>query len=102
MIADDIPLQIVISSGKVRPYVRRLTMTAAYILMQLNATDPRKVMKSIRGVTGVRQAHLLAGPTDCIAFVETANQEALTTTIVALRSVKGVASTDTRVAVPGA
>ena len=77
-------------------------MTAAYILMQLNAPDPRKVMKSIRAVAGVKQAHLLAGPTDCIAYVETADQEALTTTVVALRSVKGVASTDTRIAVPGA
>jgi len=77
-------------------------MTAAYILMQLNAPDPRKVMKSIRAVAGVKQAHLLAGPTDCIAYVETAHQEALTTTVVALRSVKGVASTDTRIAVSGA
>jgi len=77
-------------------------MTAAYILMQLNAPDPRKVMKSIRGVAGVKQAHVLAGPTDCIAFVETADQEALAKTIIALRGVKGVASTDTRIAVPGA
>ena len=73
-------------------------MTAAYILMQLNAPDPRKVMKSIRAVAGVKQAHLLAGPTDCIAYVETADQEALSTTVIALRSVKGVASTDTRIA----
>ena len=77
-------------------------MTAAYILMQLNAPDPRKVMKSVRAVAGVKQAHLLAGPTDCIAYVETADHEALTTTVVALRSVKGVASTDTRIAVSGA
>jgi len=76
-------------------------MTTAYVLMQLNATDPRKVMKSIRAVTGVKQAHLLAGPTDCIAYVETDSQESLANTIVALRSVKGVASTDTRIAVPG-
>jgi DNA-binding Lrp family transcriptional regulator len=74
-------------------------MTTAYILMQLNATDPRKVMKSIRAVKGVKQAHLLVGPTDCIAYVETADLEALGNTVVALRSVKGVASTDTRIAV---
>jgi Lrp/AsnC ligand binding domain len=75
-------------------------MTAAYILMQLNATDPRKVMKSIRAVTGVKQAHLLVGPTDCIAYVETDTLESLGDTVVALRGVKGVASTDTRIAVP--
>jgi hypothetical protein len=74
-------------------------MTAAYVLMQLNATDPRKVMKSIRAVTGVKQAHLLVGPTDCIAYVETDSQEVLANTVVTLRSVKGVASTDTRIAV---
>jgi hypothetical protein len=74
-------------------------MTAAYILMQLTATDPRKIMKSIRAVTGVKQAHLLVGPTDCIAYVETPDQESLADTVIALRNVKGVASTDTRIAV---
>ena len=74
-------------------------MTPAYILMQLNATDPRNVMKSIRAVTGVKQAHLLVGPTDCIAYVETESTESLAETVFALRSVKGVASTDTRIAV---
>ena len=77
-------------------------MTAAYILMQLNAPDPRDVMESIRAVAGVKQAHLLAGPTDCIAYVETNDQESLAATIIALRGVKGVASTDTRITVPGA
>jgi len=74
-------------------------MTAAYVLVQLSVTDPRKVMKSIRAAPGVKQAHLLVGPTDCIAYVETDSQEALANTIVALRNVKGVASTDTRIAV---
>ena len=75
-------------------------MTAAYILMQLNATDPRKVMKAIRAITGVKQAHLLVGPTDCIAYVERDTLESLGDTVVALRGVKGVASTDTRITVP--
>jgi hypothetical protein len=58
-------------------------MTAAYILMQLNAPDPRDIMESIRAVAGVKQAHLLAGPTDCIAYVEATDQEALAATIIA-------------------
>lgn len=77
-------------------------MTAAYILMQVRATDPRKVMKSIRAVAGVKQAHLLAGPTDCIAYIETDDQEALAKAIIALRGIKGVESTDTRMAILGA
>ena len=77
-------------------------MTAAYVLMQLNAPDPRKAMKSIRAIAGVKQAHILIGPTDCIAYVETADPEGLANTIVGLRGVKGVVSTDTRMAVPEA
>lgn len=76
-------------------------MTTAYILIQLNAPDPREIMDSIRAVAGVKQAHLLAGPTDCIAYVEATDQEALANTIIALRGVKGVTSTDTRITVPG-
>lgn len=75
-------------------------MTAAYIIIQLNATDPRKVMAAIRAVAGVKQAHLLMGPTDCIAYVEADTLESLGDIVVALRGVNGVASTDTRIAVP--
>ena len=73
-------------------------MTAAYVLIQLSATDPREALTAVRGIAGVKQAHVLAGPTDCIAFVEAADPEALGATIVAIRGVKGVASTDTRIA----
>jgi hypothetical protein len=76
-------------------------MFAAYVLIQLNAPDPRKVIKGLRGVAGVKQAHIVAGPTDCIAFVEAADPGALGNIIVAIRSVKGVASTDTRMAMIG-
>jgi hypothetical protein len=75
-------------------------MTAAYILIQMNAKDPRQVMAMIRAVTGVKQTHLLMGPIDCIAYVETDTLESLGDTVVALRSVNGVVSTDTRIAVP--
>jgi hypothetical protein len=33
-------------------------MTAAYILIQMNAPDPRKVMATVRAVAGVKQTHL--------------------------------------------
>ena len=76
-------------------------MFAAYILIQLNAPDPRKVINGIRKVAGVKQAHVVAGPTDCIAFVEAADPDALGNIVVAIRGVKGVASTDTRMAMTG-
>ena len=56
-------------------------------------------MASIRAATGVKQAHLLMGPIDCIAYVETNSLESLGDTVVALRSVNGVVSTDTRIVV---
>jgi hypothetical protein len=58
------------------------------------------VMATLRAVAGVKQAHLLMGPTDCIAYVETDTLESLGDTVVALRSVNGVVSTDTRIAMP--
>lgn len=76
-------------------------MTAAYILMQFSAGDPWNVMKSIHRVAGVKQAHLLAGPTDAIAYVEATDHESLAKIVAKLRGIKGVAATDTRMTMPG-
>jgi len=57
-------------------------------------------LTALRGIAGVKQAHAVAGPTDCIAFVEAADQEALIAVVSAIRAVEGVASTDTRIAWP--
>ena len=75
-------------------------MTIAYVFVQISATDPREVLPDIRAIAGVKQAHLLMGPTDCIAFIEGADLEALGEAIMAIRAVDGVASTDSRMAWP--
>jgi len=73
-------------------------MIAAYVLVQISATDPRKVVEKIRRIEGVKQAHVTVGPTDCIAFIEGPDLEALGESIVAIRAVEGVEKTDTRLA----
>jgi DNA-binding Lrp family transcriptional regulator len=74
-------------------------MFAAYVLIQVSVTDPRELVEKIRGIEGVKQAHALAGPTDCIAFIEGPDLDALTASIMAVRVVEGVERTDTRLAV---
>ena len=73
-------------------------MIAAYVLVQISATDPRKVVEKIRRIEGVKQAHVTIGPTDCIAFIEGPDLDALGESIVAIRAVEGVERTDTRLA----
>jgi DNA-binding Lrp family transcriptional regulator len=73
-------------------------MIAAYVLIQISATDPREVVKKLRGIEGVKQAHVTVGPTDSIAFIEGPDLDALTASLMAIRAVEGVERTDTRLA----
>ena len=36
-------------------------MIAAYVLVQISATDPGKVVEKIRRIEGVKQAHVTTG-----------------------------------------
>jgi len=74
-------------------------MIAAYVLVQISATDPSKVVEKIRRIERVKQAHITTGPTDCIAFIEGPDMDALTASIMSIRAVEGVERTDTRPAV---
>jgi DNA-binding Lrp family transcriptional regulator len=71
-------------------------MIAAYVLVRISATDPSKVVEKIRRIERVKQAHVTAGPTDCIAFIEGPDLDALGASILAIRAVEGVERTDTR------
>ncbi len=71
-------------------------MLAAYVFIQIIAIDPRAVLAALREIPGVKQAHGLLGPTDCIAFIEGADQDELLETVLTIRAIKGVANTDTR------
>ena len=73
-------------------------MISAYVLVRISATDPGEVVEKLRRIEGVKQAHVTAGPTDCIAFIEGPDLDALTASVMAFRAVEGVERTDTRLA----
>ncbi len=71
-------------------------MIAAYVLVQISATNPGEVVEKLRRIEGVKQAHVTAGPVDCIAFIEGTDLDALTASVLAIRAVEGVEKTDSR------
>jgi hypothetical protein len=75
-------------------------MTSAYVLIQIGSGDPRDAIPAIREIGKVKQAHLVLGPTDVIAYVEADGMEALGETVMEIIAVDGVAHTDTRLAWP--
>jgi DNA-binding Lrp family transcriptional regulator len=75
-------------------------MTSAYIFIKVGPEASFDLLPAIRGIKGVQQAHAIMGPTDGVAFVEVADLEELSETVMAIRAVAGVESTDTRFAWP--
>jgi len=73
-------------------------MIAAYVLVRISATKPGEVVEKLRRIEGVKQAHVTAGPTDCIAFIEGPDLDAIGASILSIRAVEGVERTDTRLA----
>ncbi len=74
-------------------------MLAAYILIQLGTEATADSLDQLRGIDGVQHAHIVFGPTDCIAFIEAPDMGALLQCAMAIRGVAGVEATDTRLAV---
>ncbi len=72
------------------------TLVAAYVLIQTQEADPLVVVTALRALPQVQQAHMLLGPTDCIAYVACATHDALRDTVTQIRAVPGVLKTDTR------
>jgi len=60
--------------------------------------DPAHVVRGLRKLSGVKQAHALFGPLDAIAYVEGDDLEALGEVIARFYSVEGVKGSDTRIA----
>ena len=72
-------------------------MFAAYILIDISINvDAPEALAAIREVPGVKQAHLVVGPNDCIAYLEVADSQQGMDTLKLLRAVPGVLRTDMR------
>ncbi len=72
------------------------TLVAAYVLIQTHDADPFVVVTALRTLPTVTQAHVLLGPTDCIAYVACADHATLRDTVLQIRALPGVVKTDTR------
>lgn len=74
-------------------------MVTAYVLIDISTeVDEKDALESIRGVAGVRLAHLVVGPNDCIAYVECESQDEAMAMLKAIRAIPGILRTDMRTA----
>jgi hypothetical protein len=81
-------------------YTRRIIMTNAYVFLQVSPESTFEGLPALREIEGVKQAHAIMGPIDGVAYIEVPDMEALAQTVMAIRAMGGVASTDTRLAWP--
>ena len=76
----------------------RQKMAAAYIFMNIESGKVGKAHTAIKGIKGVREAHIVAGPYDIIAFIEANTLEQLSQRIlVEIQTISGVRSTATAI-----
>ncbi len=79
-------------------------MVGAFVFIQVSGLSSEKdaanAHKALHAVPGVKTVHFLLGPTDVVAYLEAADQNALFDAVGKMRAVKGVASTDTRLVMP--
>ena len=74
----------------------------AYVLINLNTTKIGEALGKIRGVTGVKYAHLVTGLHDVVAFIEADSLKGLRDVIVnGLLAIPDVGKTITMIVVDG-
>ncbi len=72
-------------------------MTSAYVFVQFGSGDPVETITAIRKIPGVKQAHVVTGPADIIAYVEASDMQELEKSLIAIRKVAVVTSSDSRI-----
>jgi len=79
-----------------------VSMIQAYVLINLSSTEAKRVVKDIRNAGGVKQAHLVTGLHDVVAFVEAEDlygiRDIITDNIL---TIPGVSKTITMLVVDG-
>lgn len=80
-------------------------MLRAYVLLRFHK-DPKQafpiqeILKGLKLIQGVKEAHALFGDIDGIALVEAQTPKLLTAIVQQISSVPGIERTDTRIVVP--
>ena len=73
-------------------------MVSAYVLVSVEPGKNEEVVSALRGVAGVTQAHACWGQPDIFAFVEVADEKALSEMVpTTIQSIPGVRATETHV-----
>ena len=74
-------------------------MVTAYVLIDISTeVDAKDALEMIRAVDGIKLAHLVVGPNDCIVYLEVESQDKAMATLKAIRAIPGVLRTDMRTA----
>lgn len=80
-------------------------MLKAYVLLKFHK-DPKEtlpiqeILKELKLIQGVREAHALFGDIDGIVLVEAQTPQLLTAIVQQIGSIPGIERTDTRIVVP--
>lgn len=72
-------------------------MTSAYVFVGAAGKTPAETVKEIRELDGVKQAHVVTGPDDIIAFIEAESMEELEKIILKIREIAVTVKSDTRI-----
>ncbi|TDA30708.1 MAG: Lrp/AsnC family transcriptional regulator [Hadesarchaea archaeon] len=75
-------------------------MMLAYVLITAAIGKVQAVIKELKKIPGVKSAHVVTGPYDIIAFVETKDLASLSNTVIkGIHGIKGVVDTNTAIVV---
>ncbi|MEK6526869.1 MAG: Lrp/AsnC ligand binding domain-containing protein [Nitrospirota bacterium] len=72
--------------------------TQAYILIKVKAGKTKDVIKALKKIHGVEQAHSCFGQPDIFSFVSVADEKALSDVVITkIHTIDGVEETDTHI-----
>lgn len=76
-------------------------MVGAYIFVMVEPGRNAQVRSALRAIPGVTQAHICWGVPDIFAFVEVADDKALSELVLnRIQSIPGIRGTETHIVVP--
>ncbi len=72
--------------------------TKAYVLIKVKAGKTKEVLKTLKKIAGVEQAHPCFGQPDIFSFVNVADEKTLSDLVISkVHTIEGVEETDTHI-----
>lgn len=72
--------------------------TKAYVLIKVKAGRTKEVLKTLKKIEGVEQAHPCFGQPDIFSFVSVADEKSLSDLVITkVHTIEGVEETDTHI-----